>query len=80
MVVDDGDISHSDEVIEEALRRFQVEVWDWKKLDISSETIFQAAENVKEISLYSTGNNAVLMGWYSDEGLKKFPKVCTSVI
>ncbi|KAJ3580497.1 hypothetical protein NPX13_g50 [Xylaria arbuscula] len=69
MVIDDVDPSHSDASIEEALRDFGVEVWDWKKLDLNTDVIWRAttapgnkeASVVEEISLYSTGNNAVLM-------------------
>ncbi|MCJ1392423.1 hypothetical protein MMC18_005290 [Xylographa bjoerkii] len=73
IVVDDGDIPHSDQAVEEALKQFEVDVWDWKKLDICSKTIFAAVRNAIEISLYSTGNNAVLMRWCSQNGLMKFP-------
>ncbi|KAI0969672.1 hypothetical protein F4678DRAFT_473528 [Xylaria arbuscula] len=84
MVIDDADPSHSDASIEEALHDFGVEIWDWKKLDLSTDVIWRATNApgnkdvsvVREISLYSTGNNAVLMGWASPQGLtnkKKFP-------
>ncbi|KAI1825479.1 hypothetical protein F4861DRAFT_501270 [Xylaria intraflava] len=84
MVIDDTDPSHSDASIEEALREFGVEVWDWKKLDLSTDVIWRATTAAgnkdvsvaREISLYSTGNNSVLMGWASPQGLtneEKFP-------
>jgi hypothetical protein len=41
IVIDDGETPHSDEAIEDALSGFQVEIWDWKKMDISSDTIFR---------------------------------------
>ena len=78
MIVDDGEPSHADASIEAALKGFDVEVWDWKRLDLSTEVIYNSTQVVREISLYSTGNNAVLMGWMSSEGLLnsgKFPKV-----
>jgi hypothetical protein len=138
IVIDDGNPSHSDKAIIDALEGFEVEVWDWKKIDICSDVIYNATKlrpddlgspsksrrvshasvnvqqisepssnarvvfepssnvreslessatvpqvsgppsNLREVSLYSTGNNAVLMGWASEEGLrdrKKFPKV-----
>ncbi|KAI8281063.1 hypothetical protein K4K60_004436 [Colletotrichum sp. SAR11_57] len=64
--------------IEEALNGFEVEIWDWKRLDLSTEVIRKSTKVVREISLYSTGNNAVLMGWASLEGLpnkEHFPEV-----
>lgn len=78
MVVDDGNPAHLDSVIEEALRGLEVEVWDWKKIDLCTDVIAESSDKVREISLYSSGNNAVLMGWASPGGLanpKNFPKV-----
>lgn len=79
MVIDDGTPSHSDAAIEDALRGLDVEIWDWKKLDLCTDVIAESSKKVKEVSLYSSGNNAVLMGWASSEGLanmQKFPRVC----
>ncbi|KIW63767.1 hypothetical protein PV04_08745 [Phialophora macrospora] len=78
MVIDDGNPSHSDAAIEDALRGLEVELWDWKKLDLCTDVIATSSKKVKEVSLYSSGNNAVLMGWASSEGLTniaKFPKL-----
>src|ERR1700744_5745080 len=78
MVVDDGNPSHGDAAIEDALRGLEVEVWDWKKLDLCTDVIAESSKKVREVSLYSSGNNAVLMGWASSEGLtnvENFPKV-----
>jgi hypothetical protein len=61
-----------------ALRGFAVEIWDWKRLDLSTDVIAASTKDAKEISLYSSGNYAVLMGWASVQGLpnvKKFPCV-----
>ncbi len=81
MVIDDGDPSHSDASIEEALRGFEVEIWDWKRVDINTDVIHRCNKHVREVSLYSSGNNAVLMGWASLEGLRSeeyFPDVSFS--
>lgn len=75
VVDDDRDIPHSDEIIEKALQKFHVEVWRWKKFDLCSETIFKAAPDVRKISLYSNGNNAVLRSWSCKDGLAKLKKV-----
>jgi hypothetical protein len=79
MVVDDRERPHADSAIVEALYGFQVEEWDWKRVDLCSEVIYEAAgASVREVSLYSSGNNAVLMGWASPEGLgnrAKFPRL-----
>lgn len=78
VVVDDGNPSHSDEAIEKALKPFEIEVWDWKKLDISSDVLFNVSKCLREVSVYWSGNHATLMGWYSEEGFRnrtKFPEV-----
>jgi len=76
IVIDDGEIPHSDQAIEDALKPFKIEIWDWKKIDICSETIVRAAEDCARIVyLYSSGNNAVLRGWSSESGLVKLKLV-----
>jgi hypothetical protein len=74
-VEDDQAVAHSDEAIESALRRFGVEVWDWRKMDISIDTIVTAAPDVREVHLYSSGNNAVLLAWADTSGLVNLEKV-----
>ncbi|KAH6851065.1 peptidase S8/S53 domain-containing protein [Chaetomium sp. MPI-CAGE-AT-0009] len=71
-VVDDQEPSHTDSSIERALRGFDVEIWDWKQADLNSDVIYYVAPRARVIHLYSTGNNAVLMGWASPYGLPKF--------
>lgn len=76
--IDYGFPCHSDALIEEALEGFQVEIWDWKKVDLCTDVIANSTKVARHISLYSSGNNAVLLGWASPDGLKdrkKFPKV-----
>lgn len=75
IVVDDGDIPHSEDAIEASLKNFGVEVWDWRKLDICSDTIFRAAKDVRIVNLYSSGNNAVLQSWSGEKGLVKLERV-----
>lgn len=83
IVIDQIEPSHSDGAIEAALgtydKSFDIETWNWKKLDINCDVIARCAPRVREIFLYFSGNNAVLMGWSSTRGLldkKKFPMVC----
>lgn len=61
--------AHSDAAIEQALSDFDIEIWDWRKIDMSIETIAKVAPNVREMHLYYSGNNAVLQGWSSSKGL-----------
>ncbi|KAK3389075.1 hypothetical protein B0T20DRAFT_464739 [Sordaria brevicollis] len=74
VVVDDtlqGFPPHSDETIESSLKNLAVEIWDWKRYDLCSEVIYNAAPKVREVYLYSTGNNAVLRSWSDQGGLRK---------
>ncbi|KAK0618007.1 peptidase S8/S53 domain-containing protein [Bombardia bombarda] len=78
MVVDNQNHPHADAAIVEALYGFNVEVCDWKRVDLCSDVIFDASPVVREVSMYCSGSNAVLMGWASAEGLgnrRKFPQL-----
>lgn len=68
-------LPHSDEVIEDALREFDVEIWDWRKFDICSQTIVNTAPNVRDVQLYCSGNDAILRSWSAETGLVKLKKV-----
>ncbi|XXH01492.1 hypothetical protein Hte_007852 [Hypoxylon texense] len=61
--------SHSDQAIVRCLEGLQVQVWNWKKWDISSDVIRQASPSVKEVYLYCSGTNAVLRSWSDSQGL-----------
>ncbi|KAF4448952.1 Subtilisin-like protein [Fusarium austroafricanum] len=62
-VDDTGPEPHSNAVIRKCLRDFQVEVFKWKKYDICSETVYEAAPHAKEVHLYCRGNTAILRSW-----------------
>lgn len=74
IVIDDGEIPHGDDVIEE-LERFDVEELDWRKGDLCSSVILKAAKNATKLFLYSSGNKAVLRSWSGSDGLNKLLKV-----
>ncbi len=76
VVEDDQSSPCQDEAIEKALENLDVRYLDWNKTDLCSETIFAAAPKVKELWLYSSGNNAVLRGWAQTDGLGKLSNVC----
>ncbi|PNP50186.1 hypothetical protein THARTR1_09175 [Trichoderma harzianum] len=65
--------SHSDESIEWCLGNMGVEIWDWNRLDICFTTIKAAAPLVRKLTLYSSGNNAVLRSWADENGLCTLP-------
>jgi hypothetical protein len=75
IIVDDGPFPHSNQVIEDSLRGFKIETWDWKKVDISSDTVVAAASGARTVNLYSSGNSAVLKGWSCSDGLVKLKSV-----
>lgn len=75
VIAQDGKIPHRDEDIERMLAGFDVEEWEWEKIDICSEVVFEAAPNVRELSLYSSGNNAVLRSWSAKDGLARLQEV-----
>ncbi|KLU81870.1 hypothetical protein MAPG_00951 [Magnaporthiopsis poae ATCC 64411] len=60
-----------DQVIEECLNGLNVRIWNWFKADLCSDVILKSAKNARDLTLYSPGNNAVLKGWSSPEGLAK---------
>lgn len=72
VTVDDlAEPAHSDEAIENALRGFEVEILDWRKVDLCPETIYRSSPNLKEVYLRWSGNNVVLRAWSELDGLKK---------
>ena len=66
---------HNDDVIITLAREFGVEQWDWKKLDISSETILDAAPLVRRVFLHSSGSFSALQGWACKQSLAKLTHV-----
>lgn len=84
VVVDDQEEddrrSHSDQVIIESLKGLQIETWDWRRMDIASDVIFDAAgEHVKILYLYCSGRRAVLQSWSDRGGLARLKKVCLPI-
>lgn len=77
-VIDNQSPCHKDATIVKCLKKFDVELWDWEKIDLSSEVICNSTRFVRQIWLHSTGNQAVLRGWCAPGGFgdrKKFPQV-----
>ncbi|KAF3315941.1 hypothetical protein TWF173_003136 [Orbilia oligospora] len=60
---------HSNFAIRSCLKPFDVEEFNWRKYDVCSETILEAAPNAKIVHLYSSGNTAVLRGWASPDAI-----------
>ncbi|KAB8216491.1 hypothetical protein BDV33DRAFT_207343 [Aspergillus novoparasiticus] len=72
-VDDDEDSPHSDGVIESS-EKFDIEEWDWRRKDLCSSVILKVARNARKVSLYSTGNKAVLRSWSAPDGLISLKK------
>lgn len=73
--VDSSGTSHCDEAIELSIQGFDVEVLNWERVDISSDVFANSAPDVRELHLYASGNNEVLRGWSSKDGLPRLKKV-----
>ncbi|KAI0965231.1 hypothetical protein F4678DRAFT_340691 [Xylaria arbuscula] len=69
--------AHSDETIESCLEGMCVEIWDWKKIDLSPDVLHKVAPDVQVAHLYWSGNNSILRAWSEVEGLKKLLKLKT---
>lgn len=73
--------AHSDLAIEQALcwgnssQTMNVEIWNWKKVDVSPDLIYKVASDVTSVQLYWSGRNAVLRAWSEEEGLPKLTKL-----
>ncbi|KAF4968446.1 hypothetical protein FSARC_4140 [Fusarium sarcochroum] len=74
VVVDDLKTpSHSDQAIEKALLPFDVEILDWRRLDLDPVSLCRIGNQLREIYLYWGGRNAVLRAWSEKEGLARIP-------
>ncbi|UKZ55066.1 hypothetical protein TrVGV298_008883 [Trichoderma virens] len=73
VIVDDlVPFPHTDKAIKAALKPFNIERWDWRKLDICGKTILDAAPGTRELYLQSSGNEAILRSWACKyDGLQK---------
>ncbi|KAK4097068.1 hypothetical protein N658DRAFT_500886 [Parathielavia hyrcaniae] len=69
LIVDDDDTcAHQDEVTE-GLSKFEIEEFQWRKLDISSMVLRHGVPQVRTLHLLSSGNHSVLRDWSSTDGL-----------
>lgn len=73
---------HSDKVIVECLKGLDVESLDWRRLDIPTDVIVDAAgKSVKTLYLHCSGLRAVLQGWANTRGLVRLKEVrlCSTI-
>lgn len=71
---------HTDEVIEKCLKNKNVEIWNWKKLDICPGLILRTAPKLRELHLYWSGRNVVLRGWGDETGLCRLKQLETITV
>jgi hypothetical protein len=67
-------IPHSDRAVYESLELFDIEILDWRKIDLCPEAIVTAcksSEGLRELHLWWSGNNAILQAWSGTHGLKR---------
>lgn len=74
-VPDSLDNPHPEEVVEKAFKPFRIEVLDWRRVDLSIDSIMDSAPTVRELHLYSSGNKAALSHWFGTQGVRKLTKV-----
>lgn len=67
---------HSEERIEKVVGLFNVEKLNWKRVDLSIDSVKQAAPAIRELTLYSSGNKAAFYHWFSPRGLYTLSSVC----
>ncbi|KAL7904225.1 intracellular serine protease [Trichoderma velutinum] len=74
VIVDDLDTpSHSDDAIEEALEPFNVEILDWRRMDLDVVSLIRVGKCFREVHLQWSGNNGILRAWSEGEGLAMLP-------
>ncbi|OAL20469.1 hypothetical protein AYO20_11489 [Fonsecaea nubica] len=73
-IPDSTTLPMSDELVSEAIIDvFEVEKFDWRKLDINLDILVRSKhrDEFTNLTLYSTGNYSVMHHWISPEGLEK---------
>ncbi|KIW80117.1 hypothetical protein Z517_06732 [Fonsecaea pedrosoi CBS 271.37] len=76
VIVDDLEPpSHKDESIQNALKKFDIEILDWRKIDLCPATICTSCPNLREIHLWWSGNNGILRAWSESEGLARLERL-----
>ncbi len=72
VIVDDLELpSHKDEAIRESLGPFDIEILDWRKIDLCPDTICSSCPKLREVHLWWSGTNGILRAWSEPEGLVK---------
>lgn len=70
-VDDSQDPPHSDKAIENSLGWFEIDTLSWSRMDLDSETLRKACQNVRELYLRWSGSRAILRAWGEPDGLPR---------
>lgn len=70
---------HHEMRIAKYVRKFGVEVLDWRFLDLGLSIFDKVKSNIRELHLYSSGKRAAISHWFSSEGLRTFDRVSISI-
>lgn len=73
-VEDDDACLHRNEVIA-SLANFEVEEFQWRKLDIPTIVLTHGVPRARALYLFSSGNHSVLRDWSSSDGLNRLSLV-----
>lgn len=72
-------IPHCEEIIKSCLDKFDIEVLDWERVDLSLEPLKDTCKNLKQLTLYG-GSWTSLQYWTGKDAMvlfsKSLPKVC----
>ncbi|KAI0538334.1 hypothetical protein GGR58DRAFT_309029 [Xylaria digitata] len=74
-VLDSRHRPHSEQTIEEAIKGLDVEELDWKRLDLSTKTVEEAAKRAHTLYLYCSGSWTPIYHWISPGGLESLKAV-----
>lgn len=72
-------IPHCEEIIKNCLDKFDIEVLDWERVDLSLEPLKDTCKNLKQLTLYGSSWTS-LQYWTGEDAMilfdKSLPKVC----
>jgi hypothetical protein len=75
---DDTEPCCTNDVVEASLKGFEVQRLHWKRIDIPCDVFYHSTSALTDLSLYWSGDKAVLDGWSGPDGFsdaRKFPEV-----
>lgn len=75
VVHDTEDAPHTDKAITDCLSKFEIETLSWRKVDLSSQVLFNACPGLEEVYLRWSGNPSVLKAWTEQDGLLRLEKL-----